>query len=87
MVVEERDTDVDIVPVDLRSAVDLRPYGDEHSSWWVASDLGEDAHVGPLPLDHVLGIGGASTTLASWTPRTRVARALDVGMKVERKPE
>src|SRR5690606_37616587 len=33
----------------------------------------------PLPVDHVLGIGGASTTLASWTPRTPVARALDLG--------
>ena len=63
----------------LRAACDLRPYGDEDSSWWVASDLGEDAHVGPLPLDHVLGIGGASATLASWTPRARVARALDLG--------
>nr|WP_218875562.1 methyltransferase [Janibacter alkaliphilus] len=63
----------------LRAACDLRPYGDEDSSWWVASDLGEDAHIGPLPLDHVLGIGGASATLASWTPRARVARALDLG--------
>ena len=33
----------------------------------------------PLREDHVLGIGGASTTLASWTPRPHVDRALDLG--------
>lgn len=59
---------------------DLRPYGDDVGhAWWVASDPTEHARSEPLPVDHVLGIGGASTTLASWTPRTRVARALDVG--------
>lgn len=59
---------------------DLRPYGDDAGhAWWVASDPTEHARSEPLPVDHVLGIGGASTTLASWTPRTRVARALDVG--------
>jgi methylase of polypeptide subunit release factors len=58
---------------------DLRPYGDEDHAWWVASDLSELATRQPLLEDHVLGIGGASTTLASWTPRPVVARALDVG--------
>ncbi|MFF5324564.1 methyltransferase [Janibacter hoylei] len=59
---------------------DLRPYGDDAGgAWWVASDPTEHARSGPLPVDHVLGIGGASSTLASWTPRPRVARALDVG--------
>lgn len=59
---------------------DLRPYGDDEGrSWWVASDPTDHTRTGPLPVDHVLGIGGASSTLASWTPRTRVARALDVG--------
>ncbi|MGL5867139.1 MAG: DUF7059 domain-containing protein [Dermatophilaceae bacterium] len=58
---------------------DLRPYAADGSDWWVASDLGELATRRPLWPDHVLGIGGASTTLASWTPRPRVARALDVG--------
>ncbi|MEO7132490.1 MAG: methyltransferase, partial [Dermatophilaceae bacterium] len=33
----------------------------------------------PLATDHVLGIGGASTTLASWTIRRPVGRALDLG--------
>ncbi len=59
---------------------DLRPHGDDlDHTWWVASDPTEHARSGPLPVDHVLGIGGASTTLASWTPRTPVARALDLG--------
>ncbi|GAA2018925.1 methyltransferase [Terrabacter terrae] len=58
---------------------DLRPYGDDAHDWWVASDLSEVALGGPLRADHVLGIGGASTTLASWTVRRPVARALDLG--------
>jgi methylase of polypeptide subunit release factors len=58
---------------------DLRPYGEEGHAWWVASDLTELATRAPLREDHVLGIGGASTTLASWTPRPAVERALDVG--------
>ncbi|WP_068257404.1 DUF7059 domain-containing protein [Janibacter corallicola] len=65
---------------DVRALCDLRPYGDDlGGAWWVASDPTEHARSGPLPVDHVLGIGGASTTLASWTPRTPVGRALDVG--------
>ncbi|WP_392543257.1 methyltransferase [Oryzobacter telluris] len=58
---------------------DLRPYASERRDWWVASDLGELATGGTLRGDHVLGIGGASTTLAAWTPRPHVDRALDVG--------
>ena len=63
----------------VRAACDLRPYGDEEHAWWVASDQGELATGGPLRTDHVLGIGGASATLASWTPRPAVSRALDLG--------
>ncbi len=63
----------------VRATCDLRPYGDESHAWWVASDLGELATGGPLRTDHVLGIGGASTTLASWTPRPDVPTALDLG--------
>ncbi len=58
---------------------DLRPYAADARDWWVASDLGELATGGPLHEDHVLGIGGASATLAAWTPRPHVDRALDVG--------
>lgn len=63
----------------VRATCDLRPYGDERHTWWLASDLSEAVTDGPLPTDHVLGIGGASTTLSSWTPRPRVGRALDLG--------
>lgn len=63
----------------LRAACDLRPYGDEAHAWWVVSDLGELATGGPLRTDHVLGVGGASATLASWTPRAAIDRALDLG--------
>ena len=58
---------------------DLRPYADDRNAWWVASDLSEVATRQPLREDHVLGLGGASTTLASWTPRPHVERALDLG--------
>ncbi|WP_435200378.1 DUF7059 domain-containing protein [Janibacter sp. GS2] len=65
---------------DVMAVCDLRPHGDDlGNSWWIASDPTDHARSGPLPVDHVLGIGGASTTLASWTPRTQVARALDLG--------
>ena len=58
---------------------DLRPYAAGGVDWWVASDLGELATGAPLREDHVLGIGGASETLAAWTPRPHVDRALDLG--------
>lgn len=62
-----------------RATCELRPYGDETRVGWLASDFGEAVLGGPLPTDHVLGIGGASATLASWTPRPAVERALDLG--------
>lgn len=68
---------------DARPVVELRPYAAldaaGQADWWVVSDLGEMATGGPLRTDHVLGIGGASTTLAQLTVRTPVARALDLG--------
>lgn len=63
----------------VRAAIEIRPYGDEAHSWWVVSDLGTDVRDSPLPADHVLGIGGASVTLAEWTVRPAVASALDIG--------
>lgn len=63
----------------VAATCDLRPYAEETTQWWVASDLSELATRQPLRPDHVLGIGAASTTLASWTPRPRVERALDLG--------
>ncbi|MEO7982342.1 MAG: methyltransferase [Sporichthyaceae bacterium] len=49
--------------------------------WWVVSDLGTGLDGVHRPLDgqHVLGVGGASTTLAQLTPRDPVDRTLDVG--------
>ena len=63
--------------------LDLRPYSfvDDHGvgAWWIASDLGETALGGALREDHVLGIGGASTTLSSLMIHRRVGLALDLG--------
>lgn len=47
--------------------------------WLVASDLDEVALADALPTDHVLGVGGASLTLASLQLDTPVGRVLDVG--------
>lgn len=63
----------------LRAALDVRPYAADDAHWWVVSDLGTDVRPGPLRPDHVLGVGGASTTLAQATIRTPVGSALDVG--------
>ena len=63
----------------VRALVDLRPYETEQHRWWIASDRGEAVTGAGLPDDHVLGVGGASLTLASITMRTPVARTLDLG--------
>lgn len=63
----------------LRAMCDLRPYATGDDDYWVVSDLGELATGGPLRTDHVLGAGAASATLAAWTTRRPVARALDLG--------
>lgn len=47
--------------------------------WWIASDLDEAAVGGPLPTGHVLGVGGASLTLAGLQVTTPAARVLDIG--------
>ena len=47
--------------------------------WWIVSDLPAGSVPGALPADHVLGVGGASTTLALGTVRRPVASALDLG--------
>lgn len=76
---------VDRVGDDVRALVDLQPHAvvDDlgEASWWVCSDLGELAHGGaPLPTDHVLGVGAASTTLVeAVVPGLRGMRCLDVG--------
>jgi methylase of polypeptide subunit release factors len=51
----------------------------ETGQWWIASDLDEAALGAALPTDHVLGVGGASLTLAGLQLPTRAHRVLDLG--------
>ncbi|OZD43193.1 SAM-dependent methyltransferase [Rhodococcus sp. 06-1477-1B] len=64
-------------------AVLVRPqaFADDEGEveWWIASDLDEAALEGPLPEDHVLGVGGASQTLARLQLTRRARTALDIG--------
>lgn len=68
----------DAVPTALlrpQSFVDADGVGE----WWIASDLDELALGTELPADHVLGVGGASRTLAELIVPVPVSRALDLG--------
>jgi SAM-dependent methyltransferase len=71
------------VDADGRPGMDLRPYAflDAHGagSWWIASDPGELATGGALRTDHVLGVGGASATLAGLQLPDPVDATLDLG--------
>jgi hypothetical protein len=61
----------------VRQGVDLEPYGD---TWWVLSDVPSSVRPDePLRPDHVLGIGGASSTLVGAAIRRPVGTALDLG--------
>jgi methylase of polypeptide subunit release factors len=64
-----------------RAIIRPQSFADDSGSghWWVASDLDEAALGGALPEDHVLGVGGASLTLAALQLPTPADRALDVG--------
>ena len=67
---------VEFAGVGLRAGLSVEAYGDQ----WIVSDV--DAAMRPgrsLPPEHVLGVGGASTTLAQATIRRPVATALDLG--------
>ena len=72
-----------VVEDEVRPLAVVRPqsYADASGSgqWWIASDLDEAALGGPLPEDHVLGVGGASLTLAGLQLPTPAARGLDIG--------
>lgn len=68
----------------VRATVDVRPYGGpEGQDWFIVSDLGcavgGAAGASGRGEGVVLGVGGASTTLAGITVRTPVASALDLG--------
>ena len=66
-----------------RALLDLRPYSVIDAGgavqWFIASDLGEGALGYALPPDHVLGVGGASLTLAALIPTEPVDSVLDLG--------
>ncbi|WP_327354447.1 class I SAM-dependent methyltransferase [Streptomyces sp. NBC_01304] len=69
---------------ELRATVDVRPYGGpDGEDWFIVSDLGcavgGAGGIGSSDEGVVLGVGGASTTLAGITVRTPVASALDLG--------
>ena len=65
---------------DLASgAIDLRPIEGGGRAWWLASDRDSSTTGRPVEPDHVLGLGGASRTLAELTVRTPTGRALDLG--------
>ncbi|MGC5365597.1 DUF7059 domain-containing protein [Streptomyces sp. DT24] len=69
---------------EVRAAVDVRPYGGpEGQDWFIVSDLGcavgGAGGIGSHEEGVVLGVGGASTTLAGITVRTPVDSALDLG--------
>ena len=67
----------------VRATCDLSPYSAQDESgdvdWWIASDPSEIARRGALPTDYVLGVGGASRTLAQLTVRDQRGSVLDVG--------
>ncbi|MFJ3922779.1 methyltransferase [Streptomyces sp. NPDC090022] len=68
----------------VHATVDVRPYGGpEGEDWFIVSDLGcavgGAGGIGSHEEGVVLGVGGASTTLAGITVRTPVGSALDLG--------
>ncbi|MFF8815965.1 class I SAM-dependent methyltransferase [Streptomyces pactum] len=72
----------------VRAVVDIRPYGGpEGEDWWIVSDLGcavggANGAAAARGVDRsrlVLGVGGASTTLAGVTVRKPAGKALDLG--------
>ncbi|WP_416970640.1 methyltransferase [Streptomyces sp. 4F14] len=68
----------------VAATVDVRPYGGpDGEDWFVVSDLGcavgGAGGIGKRDEAVVLGVGGASTTLAGITVRTPVGAALDLG--------
>lgn len=66
-----------------RAALDVRPSAAIDAAgpvdWLIVSDLGEASLGGPLPPNHVLGVGGASITLSGLIPTSHVGTVLDLG--------
>ncbi|WP_211286517.1 DUF7059 domain-containing protein [Streptomyces griseoruber] len=69
---------------EVTATVDVRPFGGpDGEDWFIVSDLGcavgGAGGIGSRDEGVVLGVGGASTTLAGITVRTPVSSALDLG--------
>lgn len=68
---------------DIRALLDLRPYAFTDAlgsgQWWIVSDLGELALGHALGEHHVLGVGGASSTLSGLMIPDAAASVLDLG--------
>ncbi|WP_106507575.1 DUF7059 domain-containing protein [Brachybacterium timonense] len=71
------DADTWVAQIDLSAYSAQDDIGEIH--WWIASDRAELATGEALGSEHVLGVGGASLTLARITPRDRVGTVLDLG--------
>jgi methylase of polypeptide subunit release factors len=63
----------------VRAVLDIRPHSDGERDFFVVSDLDSALRAGAVRHDHVLGIGGASVSLARAVVREPVGRALDLG--------
>lgn len=63
----------------IRAALDIRPHADDSREYLVVSDQDAVMRAAPVRRDHVLGIGGASVSLARAVIRNPVRRALDIG--------
>ncbi|MCF8569380.1 methyltransferase [Gordonia sp. HY002] len=63
----------------IRALLDIRPHGSDDSDYLVVADQDASMRPGAVAHDHVLGIGGASMSLAQAVIRTPAARALDLG--------
>lgn len=63
----------------VRAILDIRPHADDVRDYLVVSDQDAAMRSGPVAPDHVLGIGGASISLARAIIRDPVGSALDLG--------
>lgn len=63
----------------VRAILDIRPHSDGARDFLVVSDQDAAVRSGPVQPDQVLGIGGASMSLARAVVRTPARRALDLG--------
>lgn len=68
-----------VSPGSVRAGLDIRPHSDGQRDFFVVSDLDSALRAGAVRHDHVLGIGGASVSLARAVVREPVGRALDLG--------